>query len=266
MQGDMLRRIFFGFSIEAPWPSSYPEGRLVTEEVRHVTLAFLGNVEFAKLEEALESIPLPNFPIGPVGTSDKLLFLPEKTPRVVAHHVYWLSGEGNLSTYHEQLLGWLEGIGYSVDRRPLLPHVTVARAPFDQDEWEKSFAPLPMRVSGVHLYESLGNLTYESIWERPFLQPFEEFEHTADIAFHVRGKTEQELYVHAALALGFHFPPFLTFFEEREIQDHNDVIYALNQMLSRCDLEMGCPFKAVSYHGKIESEENLLNWEMVVDV
>jgi len=262
-----MRRLFFGFSIAAPWDISYPEGRLIAQSSRHITLAFLGNIDFSPLEEKLSEIPLPSFPIGPVGKTDQVLFLPEKKPRVVAHHVSWISDGEKIERYHQQLLDWLETLGFKVARRPFLPHTTLARSPFDPTKWEEAFHPLPLFISGITLYESLGNLTYTPIWENKLILPFEEFEHTADIAFHVRGMTENELYLHAALALSFTFPPILSFLENIEMPDHNAVVRALNKMIATCDLEMGCPFKAVSYHGELKKDTNqLLHWEMIVDV
>ncbi|NGX59849.1 MAG: RNA 2',3'-cyclic phosphodiesterase [Chlamydiae bacterium] len=265
MQGMEENRLFFGFSVDAPWPITYPKGRIIEEGARHLTLAFLGNYPFEKLEKELSHFPKPDFPIGPVGVCDKLLFLPELKPRVVSNHVHWLVDGEKISTYHKKVLDWLENLGYPIDRRPFLSHITLARAPFIEKEWEEAFEKLPVLITGIHLYESIGNLRYPSIWNLPLLLPFEEFEHTADIAFHVHGQTFRELYLHGALAMSFKFPHFLTYLKDREMEDLNQVIQSLNEMISLCDQEIGCPFKAVSYHGKLATE-NLLRWEMVVDV
>lgn len=65
--------------------------------------------------------------------------------------------------------------------------------------------------------------------------------------------------------MSFKYPPFFSYLEQKEIKGLNDIVQTLNRMLARCDQEIGCPFKAVSYHGKIE-EKKLLEWEMIVDV
>jgi RNA 2',3'-cyclic 3'-phosphodiesterase len=110
-------------------------------------------------------------------------------------------------------------------------------------------------------------LEYQSLWEIPLLSPFEEFEHTADIAFLVRGTTPQELHRNAQLALAFKFPKILPFFSKRLQDTLDEIIIALNEMVGKADAECGCPFKAVSFHGQIKAEEeNLLHWEMIVDV
>lgn len=265
MQAMAEKRLFFGFAVDAPWPMSYPKGRIIEESCRHLTLAFLGNVSFNRLEDALASFPRPNFLIGPVGICDQILFLPKMKPRVAAHHVSWISDGEKMEKYHDKVLQWLEELKFPIDKRVLLPHVTIARAPFEESEWESAFELTPLMVTGVHLYESMGNLRYHSLWELPLLLAFEELEHTADIAFIIRGKNYAELYQHGAVALSFKFPPFLAFLGKKGQKDFSQVVQSLNKMVAKCDEEIGCPFKAVSYHGKVDEKE-YLEWEMVVDV
>lgn len=264
---EKTKRLFSGFSIAAPWPESYPKGRIIENDSRHLTLAFLGNVSYSKLKSALEQFPKPSFQIGPVGQTDALRFLPKSKPRVVAHHIHWLVDGASIDNYQRQVLDWLEALGFSVDRRPFMPHVTLARAPFDKKDWEETFQQLPLMITGIHLYESLGNLHYKSLWKIPLHPAFEEFEHTADMAFHIYGKSFRELYIHATLALCFHFPRFLSYINlELPISNFNDLVAALNRLVSGCDQEIGCPIKAVSYHGTIKEEKTLMHWEMIVDV
>lgn len=256
------KRLFFGLSVEAPWPMSYPKGRLISEEFRHITLAFLGK---AKAPD-MENFPKPDFTIGPVGVCDQVLFLPEATPRVVTNHISWLVDGEKTAHFQKQILNWLEDLGYHIDKRPFLPHVSIAREPFNQKQWEETFEKIPLMVTGVHLYESTGNLHYPSIWELPLFAAFEEFEHTADIAFFIRGKSYDELYRHGSIAMAFKYPHFLDFLKNEPIQDLHHVVRTLNQMVLECDRERGCPFKAVSYHGKMEEKEGFFHWEMIVDV
>lgn len=257
------KRLFFGFSIEQPWPSAYPPGRVIDENSRHLTLAFLGNVPYAPLQKNLDRFPQPPFRIGPAGICDRLLFF----RKVVAQHVAWCTGGEKLGSYQAALQETLSSLGYPIDPRPLLPHVTLARAPFEEKAWTKWFEPLPLIVTGIHLYESSGNLSYRSIWEIPLLPPFEEIEHTADIAFHILGETPEELYLHAAIAMGFKFPPVLRYIEKAPVESLNEAIKRLNKMITQCDLEWGCPFKAVSYHTHTTHEpQGPLAWEMIVDV
>lgn len=260
-------RLFWGLSLDAPWPFSHPEGRLIEENMRHVTLAFLGNIDPEPLMQKLDLMPSPSFKTGPAGKFEKLVFLPEHKPRVVAAKIHWLTYAEEIESFHAELQKWLEPLGFSKDPRPFLPHVTIARAPFDQKEWEEAFEPLPVIVTGITLYETIGNLHYKVVKNIPLTLPIEEFEHTADIAFHLRGRNYRELYIHGALALGFKFPEILTQLREEETCSRLDqVITKLNDMVTQCDMEMGCPFKAVSYHGKEKEENGILTWEMVVDV
>ena len=257
-----MKRLFLGLEIDAPWPDQYPNGRLISEKERHITLAFLGNVDSKPLMEALEKIPLPSFSIGPIGFFDQLLVLPEMRPRVVAWHIQWFSVNEALAQYQIRLLDWLESLGYRVDRRPLLSHVTLARAPFQVEEWKGAFVSLPCFIKGLHLYESVGNLHYLSRWEHLLKPAFEEFEHTADIAFTVHAHDYEELYLHAAFALSFKFPLMLPYIKKQPCDNLPDVVRALNQLVAQVDQEQGCPFKAVSYHGEFKDE----TWEMIVDV
>jgi 2'-5' RNA ligase len=255
-------RLFFGFELSCPWPEQYPRGRLLAEEHRHVTVAFLGNVKEAPLLESLPQLPLPSFSTAPVGIFDTLLFLPEENPRVVSWHVQWLLHEQEIVVYRNALLDFLQRLHYSIDRRPFLSHLTVARAPFDQEKWKEAFTPLPCFVKALHLYETTGSLQYTSLFSMPLHPPFEEFDHTADIAFTIYGSSYTQLYLHAALALSFKFPPLLFYFQQEHLKNLLDVVRSLNHLIARADAEQGCPFKAVSHHGEFRDHK----WEMIVDV
>ncbi len=240
---------------------------MIPEDTRHLTLAFLGEVSYSKLKAILPSIPRPSFEIGPAGIAKELIFLPKQRGRVVALSVDWLDPETRLNTYQQELSEWLQNHGYPLDKRPFFPHLTIARAPFDKEQWEEQFAPLPFFIKAIHLYQSLGNLEYQSLWEIPFLPPFEEFEHTADIAFLIRGDCMQQLHQHAQLALAFKYPPLIKFYSSHLQNSLDEIIIALNELVAKADTEFGCPFKAVSFHGSIKSEKNnMLSWEMIVDV
>jgi RNA 2',3'-cyclic 3'-phosphodiesterase len=262
-------RLFFGAEAEAPWPKDYPSARMIPEDTRHLTLAFLGYDSVSKLQEHLSSTPLPPFKIGPAGIAWHLIFLPPEKSRVVALSVDWLGSSTSLklNDYQKTLTDWLQGHGYSLDKRPFFPHITIARAPFDKKTWQDHFTPLPFFVKAIHLYQSLGNLQYRSLWKSPLLPPFEEFEHTADIAFLIHGNTIQELHLHAQLAMAFKFPQLTDFFTSNLQGSLEEVIISLNEMIAIADTKFGCPFKAVSFHGVIKTDaQNILRWEMIVDV
>lgn len=258
----MEKRLFLGLSCEAPWPQSYPKGRILEENGRHITLAFLGNAELPDMTQA----PPPTFTAGQAILADKLLFLPELKPRVAALHVNWLSGRDLVLKYRSAIYEWLIALGYQLDKRPFTPHVTLARAPFDESEWERHLTPIPMITTGIHLYESIGNLRYAPIYSIPLIKPFIEIDHTADRAYIIRGANFQELYIHAATAISFEYPPLITYISDSIPNSLDEVVKQLNQLVAICDQQQGCPLKAVSYHGTLAKGENGMEWEMVIDV
>lgn len=262
------KRLFFGMQVKAPWPETFPAGRLLDEHHRHLTLAFLGKTELSKIHEALNSFPQPPFKLGFAAKFDQCLFLPPRHPHVVAWHVKVLEERSRLDAYYAVFIHWLQEKGFAPDtRHGFMPHVTLARSPFQQKPWEKAFSPLPAIIQDIHLFESVGNLHYESLWSYPLLPPFEEFEHTADIAYRVYGEGFNQLFQHASLALCFNFPLLLDFLITRDdFKNLDDVIIALNELVHRADSKIGCPFKAVSFHSHLEEKENILKWEMIVDV
>lgn len=260
------KRLFFALEVQAAWMNPLPKGRILKEEQRHVTLAFLGNQSLSQIQKNLESFPSLSL-LGLAGTCDYLLFLPKRTPRVVAAHIDWTDPQAFLHIYQE-LSTWLIAHGYQVDTREILSHVTLARAPINEKKWREAFFSFPLIAKTLHLYESLGNLNYRPIWSLPFIPPIEEIEHTADIAFNIRGKDVQQLFLHAQLALAFKFPGMLHYLSDAGgINCLDDLIIKLNGDVSRADAEIGCPFKAISFHGKISQKDGgPMLWEMIVDV
>lgn len=265
---DDKKRLFFGTEVLVPWPHSYPKGRLLEETQRHITLAFLGNVSYQKISTIISSIPLPQFKIGLAGICDENLLLPPRHPRVVAWHVDWIDNNSQLSFYQKQLADWLRSHEFDIDKRDFLPHITVCRAPFDASEWKKLFTPLPCITKNLHLYESLGDLQYKPVWSFPIKSPFDEIDHTADIAYLIRGESLQQLFNHAQIALAFRFPSILLYLDKSvEVQSLEEIITKLNEIIFKADTDIGCPFKAISYHGGLNLDaDRTFSWEMIVDV
>lgn len=259
------KRLFFGVELEAPWPQDLPkEKRVIQEKERHLTLLFLGMQNLDQLLSEMENIPKPSFQIGPVGLFDECLFF----TRCVAWHVLWLTHQG-INEYQKELSAWLEEKDFvKHETRPFKPHVTLARFPFDKKAWHKSFKPTFVKCTALHLYESLGHSTYQSAWHTSFIDPFSEIEHTADMAFIIRGTSLQELYIHAQMALSFHFrelTPFCSF--DAAPTSLDEIITLLNHVIAKADMEIGSPLKAVSFHGSVETvPPHILQWEMIVDV
>lgn len=263
-----MKRLFFGFQVLAPWPERLPSGRIVTEQARHLTFAFLGNQDEKIVQKKLPSLPLPPFKIGKTGFFDTCLFLPDRHPHVVAWHGRWMENNKEITHYYNTFMEWIADLPFHVEKREeWLCHATIARNPFDQRDWQKAFYPLPFFISHLHLYESLPELQYRPIWSLPFVLPFEEFEHTADIAFSIRGETLDQLFYNAFIALCWRFPTLLEFKPNKlEIENLDDIIIALNQSIGKADEQEGCPFKAISFHGEAVAKNNCLEWEMIVDV
>ena len=260
--------LFLAAEIAAPWPEELPEGRLIEERARHMTLAFFGRPSWESFQPLLHELPLPVCSVGPAACLDALLFLPQdmSLPRLVAGHLEWLTAPSLWQSYHEALARFSQEHGLHADTRPLLSHVTLARAPLDVTGWKEFPLPLPAFAQALHLYESHPGLHYTPRWTHPLLPPFEEFEHTADIAYRVRASSFQELGLHALLALAFRFPPLLAaraLLPPAETLD--DLILHLNRLLAQVDSETGVPFKAVSHHGSL-THAQIYEWEMIVDV
>jgi 2'-5' RNA ligase len=266
------RRVFFGFEARAPWPETkYPPGRLLSEHDRHMTVAFLGSILFNPLESFLTALPKPQFEVGFSGVFDKILFLPPSHSNVVSLHVNIPSKELNsLKQFHVNFVSSLidNQLLTERERDRFLPHVTLCRTPFDQEQWDRWFTPLPVVFQNFNLYESIGNLRYPIIWKYELKAPFIEIEHTADIAYHVFGKDLNQIYNNALTALSFRMPVLCQHLHDN-VNPHNldDVIILLNDIIGRADAEHGCPFKAISFHGDlIQESSNCYKWEMIVDV
>ncbi len=245
-----MRRLFFGVEIRAPWPDNEPKGRLIGHQSRHMTLAFLGNVEEAPKMEGFPQSPVA---IGPAGLFDEPLFL----RNVLAYHVKWL-GPDWIGGYAKKVQTWLG----KVDRREWTPHVTVARKPYEKKEWKKAFVPLPVLGGSIHLYESTGNLHYEPIWTLALKWPIEYLDHTADVGFLVRGENLEQLFQNAQIAMAFECPRVLDYLVDEPVSSLDEIVGHLNGIIARMDIEEGSPFKAVSYSGDYVDGE----WEMIIDV
>ena len=264
-------RLFFGIEIQAPWPENLPSGRIIKAEYRHLTLAFLGNLTPEKTKILLNSdFPKPkdlNFIVGQSGYFDVCHFLRLRHPRVAAWHACW-HGSAIVNDFQRLLNTWLVQNDYTVDEREWNPHVTLCLQPFEFQAWKKAFEKIPFYTQTFHLYESMGELTYKPLLSFSFISPFEEMSHTADMAYLIRGKNTVELYYNSVTALAFKAPELLNFLNTKaKIDNIESIIENLNDAVSQMDIEVGCPFKAVSYHGEIKQKSpSILEWEMIIDV
>ncbi|GAB4226070.1 MAG: hypothetical protein Tsb0021_01690 [Chlamydiales bacterium] len=262
------KRLFFAFEAIAPWPEKFPKGKMTQESDRHLTIAFLGEIDYQKFLHILDRAPLPSFKVSPAGYCDKILFLPPAKPHVVAYH-FKTPLINELVSYQKLLNEWLIGHEFIPHHheRPLLPHITLCRSPFEINKWKQAYSPLSVGLGSLRLYESLGNMEYETIWEHSLFPPFVEIEHTADIAFIVRGDSVQEVYNNAFYALATKEPKLLHYESETaEIEKFEDIVRHLNALISRVDSKEGSSIKAISYHGRIKEKQQILDWEMIIDV
>lgn len=227
---------FVGYGIEAPWPENVPSGQIVPPLSRHLTTLFFG-----KEKPQREVLTKPPFVLSPGGVIDGLLFL----SKVVAYSPSFF--EPGITSVK-------------------LPHITVSRTTGQEELWEKQFYPIPFYLKDLNLYHTVGHLQYEKVETYPFIPPFEEIEHTADIAFMVRGRHVGELYRNGALALAFRVPTLSKWIFAELPKSLEEVVTALNRLLYLLDVEEGSPLKAVSHAGFVEPKGDFLEWEMIVDV
>lgn len=255
------KRLFIAMEIQAPWPEEYPGGRVLLEANRHLTLAFLGNTSFAAIEKALPSFPKPPFSLGLAGIFSKPLFL----SNVAAWQIDWWEEEAALLQYRQAIVSWLEKIPIRIQGE-FLSHVTIARKPTELEVWKRTFTPLPCFAKDVVVFESLGHSTYAPLWRLPLLAPFEPVEHMADVAFLIRGHDLEQLYTHAWLALSFFEPILCGYFAPAKPNSLRELVSFLNKQIAHVDIEVGCPLKAVSHHGTLVENGNIIEWEMIADV
>lgn len=263
MSAQKTSRLFVGWECELSSYRKLPDGRQINPH--HLTLLFLGNVEQDMLSKVVAELPSYQGMIAPCLIADKLIYLPPKEMRVAALGIQ-LPDESILG-YQMLLRDHFESLGLTFDRRPFFPHVSLLRRPFDTKELQQWFIPQPILLKSIHLYESVAELTYKPVVSQSILSSFEPIEHTADLAFSIRGMNIDELFYNSLMALSFTYPPFLTYATRKKVQDLSSIIYNLNQYVSIMDREIGSPFKAISYSGSIvEGQKGLLTWEMIVDV
>jgi RNA 2',3'-cyclic 3'-phosphodiesterase len=262
-------RIFFGLDINAPWKESEPSGRYIDKSLRHITLIFVGEVADEKVNSIIPILPTPSFKISPSGIFDKVLALPYKHPNVISYEAHFYTYLEELKNYKNSLLSFLEenGISLKVQYKDFLPHASLCRRPFVISEWKKEFSKLPFFGTRVVLYESLGNSVYRTLWSYDFIPPFSEIDHTADIAFDIRGENFFQLYANGFIALSFADEKLAGYFLENEkIENLDDVIISLNKIVTNLDTQIGSPFKGVSFQSNLKHKDNFLEWEMIVDV
>ncbi len=252
-----MRRLFFGMSIGAPWPKDLPEGRMIAPQYRHITLAFLGHVEYEPLKNVLPNLPIPNFSIAPVGLCDEFLFFPKHHPKVVVWQATQL-GQNKLAVYQKTLTDFLRAHEYKLDRRVFLPHITIARQPFKLGQWKKCFQALPFYCPSVCLYESVGQLRYEVLWQQRLTPPFKKIMAEDYIEFQIYGENMLEVCLNAQCALAFEYPKHLDLLEMHTIpEDFESLAKKLNAFILKLKKAQALPFNSISVQTNAEGETHL---------
>lgn len=263
------KRVFFGFEIQALWLDLPKEKKIISENNRHITLLFLGENDINQINNFLKDLPKSDFEIGLVGYFNKCLFLPPKDPRLVAYQADFFEKNYLIERFQKDLFDFFKNRNFPLKQNNnFLPHVTICRNNFNLQSWKNSFKYLPLYIKSFNFYESLGNSEYNTLWKRDYINPFEEIPHTADIAFNIKGKTFSDLLYNSFIALSFKSIDFLLYYKElKPVESIDDVIINLNEIVTKAEIDgIFVPFKAISFHSKIEKTNDILNWEMIVDV
>jgi 2'-5' RNA ligase len=128
-----------------------PRVRWVDPSGIHLTLAFLGELDDAQLERAIEAATLAARQVQPFTYSLTRLdiFGSPRQPRVV-----WMGIEessGSLARLHSILQQELARSGFETDTRPFSPHLTLARvkAPLPPDDQQRLQELLAGKQSGI---------------------------------------------------------------------------------------------------------------------
>ncbi|MFB4163084.1 RNA 2',3'-cyclic phosphodiesterase [Alteribacillus sp. JSM 102045] len=109
----------------------------------HITLFFLGasnNDELKKLSEKMKRISLSKQSFFMQLTQSGWFGKPAQ-PRI-----FWMGAEGSSALYHLQtsISNRCEEIGFSADKRPYKPHITVARKWVGKESFQKSIPLSPI--------------------------------------------------------------------------------------------------------------------------
>ena len=253
----MKGNLFLGLKAQLPF-FEIPNGRALKEFDRHLTLLFFGQQDPVFTIERLDKLPCFPLKFSPLALCTKTLFLSS----VAALDVLFLNKNEVFASYLREL----ENHFCYHQKRPWLPHITVARHPTDQGSWDLLSFPFPCFFEGLALYRSLGNSAFEILWRRDFHPFFQPLDHTADYGYSIYGESFNELYLHALLLLSMEYPSLRTHLRSKDCFSIEDVIICLNNVISYVDTEQGIGIKAVSFHSKITEEKDCLRWDMIIDI
>lgn len=180
-QGDIIRRLFWGFDLETQWPPLLKDGRVLAPDYRHATISFLGELKLESLKDYLENFSLKNQG-ALTGFIDSFIQLPEsRKPRVLCL-TGRLDDEDKTLALVSKIREDMIKLGLKTsDRKDWLFHVTVARGPFKSPKpasearayWEKhgKTERIPFYFKSLCLYQSLPGLIYKKIYSYTLAKP-----------------------------------------------------------------------------------------------
>ena len=250
----MKSGLFLGAKIIPAWSLNLfgDEGGQSLSDLPHVVWVEIEEISGSALQKILSRgafSPEVGF-VGRLDTSDMTM------------HFF---DEARVVGFVEDIFFWLQEKGVSVS----WPLFSCVHFLAELKEGSIPLSPSPFVVEGIEVFEKEKGAPCRILWQFPIVVPFEEMEHTADLAFIVRGKDWEELYLHACGALYFTCPELYPFLSgERVAMDGLDqIVIQLNRVIATIDQEVGSPFKAVSFNGKvIRNSEGIYEWEMIIDV
>ncbi len=150
----------------------YEDCRFISPENWHVTIAFLGNVEDENFE-ALKTLfknATQEPPRGPFFIHEFRTFPPKHPSYVVAHAVP--KNHADWKAYVSTLRDMVSLVAPQVDRKPWVPHISIARskhrAPLAR--WSEPIEPLiwtPQHISIVESKLTKEGATYERRYDHP---------------------------------------------------------------------------------------------------
>jgi 2'-5' RNA ligase len=264
-----IKNFFFAFELETIWEDDFKDLKVIDKKNRHLTLLFLGENNFNEIKKYLDQMSNLNIQIGSVGYFEKVIFLPENNPRAAAYKANFLNDELKIKNYQKELISFFKNKEINLKKeKDFLPHVTISRDKFDKKELKNKFIKAPFYIKSFNLYESLFSSNYKSLWKKEYLAPFKEIEHTADIAFEVVGIDCNQLLLNAFTAICFKEFKMLDYINLlKKVSSIDEIIINLNEILTQMEIDgYQAFFKAISLNQKTYKKNNLIFWEMVIDV
>lgn len=232
-------RLFFGFEVETPDLDLAP-GKYLAKKDRHITLAFLGEVDLNTILAHLNHLPKPDFTDGFMGIFTEVLFFPPSHPTSAVYKATFPKKERSIRMFQQRLVDWLKILGLppTDPEREWLPHVTFARKPFDPKQWREAFHSCPFSVSKLHLYESMGDSKYEPRWTYALNPVYDQTK--------VRGKDFQEWLFHIQAALSMRHPKLWEFFQDTsEPRSHREAYQMINKGIAAANAKYGMGIPAL---------------------